>query len=185
MVVRTQRDYRTVLLVMGKIAGLAGLGLGTAIIVFRTLLQRALFSRLSPTHSYRLFVIVAVLTWSIAIAGIGAWAVLARRQPQPTPSGGDIRSPKETTSYHATQLMVAGTVVDSTSNAGISGAVIFVNNENYAITEPTGNFRIVLRPEHSVAGERLVLNVTAPGFLPTNQWVTPPCEDLIVAIRKH
>jgi hypothetical protein len=61
--------------VMGKVAGIGGLALGTFLILFRDVIRKSIFSNLSRDQSYRLIRLILILVWSIAIAGIAAWLI--------------------------------------------------------------------------------------------------------------
>lgn len=60
---------------MGKVAGIGGLALGTLLILFRDVIRKNIFSNLTRDQSYRLIRLILVLVWSVAIAGIAAWLV--------------------------------------------------------------------------------------------------------------
>lgn len=58
---------------VGQIAGIGGLALGTFLILFRELLRKSIFPTLKKDDAYRLLRLITVLTWSLAVVGIGAW----------------------------------------------------------------------------------------------------------------
>ena len=58
---------------LGQIAGLAGIATGTALIIFRQIIQKQVFPTLTKQHSYRIILTITIAVWTIAIAGIGAW----------------------------------------------------------------------------------------------------------------
>jgi hypothetical protein len=58
---------------LGKVAGLAGIAIGAAVLVFRDVIRKRIFPRLPPEHAYRLLRIIVIATWSIAILGIVVW----------------------------------------------------------------------------------------------------------------
>jgi hypothetical protein len=58
---------------MGKVAGIGGLALGVLLLVFRDILQKGVLSTLSGKDSFRLLRLVTLLTFVVAIAGLGAW----------------------------------------------------------------------------------------------------------------
>lgn len=62
---------------LGKIAGIAGIALGGFVIIFREIIRKSIFPNLSKNHGYRLLRLVIILTFSIAIIGIGAWVYLS------------------------------------------------------------------------------------------------------------
>lgn len=59
--------------VLGQIAGIGGIALGVLLLIFRDIIGKSIFPMLTKPQSYRLLRLVAVLTWSVAILGIGAW----------------------------------------------------------------------------------------------------------------
>jgi hypothetical protein len=58
---------------VGQIAGIGGIALGVFLILFRELIRKSVFPRLSARQASRLLTLIAVLVWSVALAGIGAW----------------------------------------------------------------------------------------------------------------
>lgn len=58
---------------LGKIAGVAGIALGIFLIIFRDVLRKSIFATLPAAESYRLLRLIILLTWVIAVLGIGAW----------------------------------------------------------------------------------------------------------------
>jgi hypothetical protein len=58
---------------VGQIAGIGGIALGVFLILFRELIRKSIFPRLSAQQASRLLTLIAVLVWSAALAGIGAW----------------------------------------------------------------------------------------------------------------
>lgn len=67
----------------GQIAGIGGLSLGVFFLLFRDVIRKNVFSKMSQANSYRLMRQLLFLVWSIAILGILVWAVLQMRS---TPS---------------------------------------------------------------------------------------------------
>ena len=63
-----------VLEMVGKIAGIGGIALGVMLLLFRELIRKSIFPTLKKDDAYRLLKLMVVLVWSVAIAGIGAWA---------------------------------------------------------------------------------------------------------------
>jgi hypothetical protein len=61
---------------LGQIAGLGGISLGTFVIIFRDVIRKRIFPRLGEQSAYRLLRLILVLTWTIAILGIGAWTFM-------------------------------------------------------------------------------------------------------------
>jgi hypothetical protein len=58
---------------LGKIAGIAGIALGVFLTLYRDILRKKIFARLPAAESYRLLRLIIVLTWTIAVIGMGVW----------------------------------------------------------------------------------------------------------------
>jgi hypothetical protein len=58
---------------VGQVAGIGGIALGVFLLLFRDLIRKQIFPMLAKREAYRLLRLVAVLVWSVALAGIGAW----------------------------------------------------------------------------------------------------------------
>jgi hypothetical protein len=58
---------------LGRIAGVAGIALGVTLLVFRDVLKKRIFPKLTRAQATHLLRLVIVLTWSIALAGLAAW----------------------------------------------------------------------------------------------------------------
>lgn len=69
---------------LARIAGIGGVVVGILLIIFREVLKRSLFSRLSPEHSYQLLRLIILFTGIVAVTGLTAWAIM-RRDPPPAP----------------------------------------------------------------------------------------------------
>ena len=68
-----------VLETFARIAGIGGVAVGVLLILFREVLRRTVFSKISPDHSFQLLRLVVVFTGIVAIGGLATWAVAARR----------------------------------------------------------------------------------------------------------
>jgi len=58
---------------MGQIAGIGGLALGVVLLLFRDMIRKQIFPHLTKAQAFRFLTLMAVLVWSIGLAGIGAW----------------------------------------------------------------------------------------------------------------
>jgi uncharacterized membrane protein SpoIIM required for sporulation len=58
---------------MGSIAGIGGLSIGVFLLLFREIIRKQVFPRLTKQQAYRVIGLVSVLVWSIAVIGIFAW----------------------------------------------------------------------------------------------------------------
>lgn len=63
----------SILKVLGQVAGLSGLSIGFVLLIFRDVIRKNVFSTLTKEHSYRILILILVLTWSVGIFGILAW----------------------------------------------------------------------------------------------------------------
>jgi hypothetical protein len=57
----------------GQIAGIGGLALGVLLVLFREVIRKAAFSKVNAEHAYKIIRLIIVLTWTVALVGIGAW----------------------------------------------------------------------------------------------------------------
>ena len=57
----------------GEVAGIGGVAIGVAMIVFRDIIGKSVFPTLPASKAYRLLNLLTAAVWSIAIVGIGAW----------------------------------------------------------------------------------------------------------------
>jgi hypothetical protein len=62
-----------ILKIVGQVAGVAGVALGVFLILFRDVIRKSIFPRLTKEQGFRLLTLVLVLVWSVALAGIAAW----------------------------------------------------------------------------------------------------------------
>ena len=63
-----------ILKTLGQIAGIGGVSIGLALLVFRDLIRKNIFPKFKDEKlAYSLLRLIVVLSWSIAIVGIGAW----------------------------------------------------------------------------------------------------------------
>jgi hypothetical protein len=72
---------------VGQIAGIGGISLGVFLLLFREIISKSIFPTLKKDHAYRLLFLIAVLVWSVAVIGIGAW-VWVEQSPPVTANGG-------------------------------------------------------------------------------------------------
>ena len=62
-----------ILKIVGQVAGIGGIALGVLLLVFRDVIRKKIFPRLTNEHAYKLLRLVLVLVALVALAGIGAW----------------------------------------------------------------------------------------------------------------
>jgi hypothetical protein len=58
---------------LGQIAGIGGLAIGTFLLLFREVIRKSIFPRLTNQQAYRIIRLFMILTFAIALAGISAW----------------------------------------------------------------------------------------------------------------
>ena len=64
---------------LGQVAGIGGIALGIFLLLFRELIRKSIFPTLKKDDGYRLMKLLAVLVWSVALTGVGAWMWLENR----------------------------------------------------------------------------------------------------------
>ena len=69
---------------LGQIAGIGGLAIGMVILIFRDVIRKRVFPRLTQEQAFRLLRLILVLVWSVAILGIAAW-VYTNQSSKPEP----------------------------------------------------------------------------------------------------
>ena len=77
---------RALLETLGRIAGIGGLALGVFLLLFREVIRKNVFPKLSDEYAYRLIRQFMYLTFGIAILGILAWAYVATQTHQQVPA---------------------------------------------------------------------------------------------------
>ncbi len=73
---------------LGKVAGIGGIALGVALLVFGRMLRTSVLGGLSAANAYRLLRLVTVCVWTIGLAGIAAWVWVESPAPPPTQAEG-------------------------------------------------------------------------------------------------
>jgi hypothetical protein len=82
------------------------------------------------------------------------------------------------------QPVIAGVVVDQTSNSAIRQATISLSGrtEMY-VTDDLGNFRIELRG--SALGQSVRMKVSKNGYRTYDEALSPPAENLVIQLQKQ
>ena len=62
-----------ILKTVGQIAGIGGISLGVFLLLFRDIIRKKIFPQLTKQQGFQLLILISILVWSIALAGIGAW----------------------------------------------------------------------------------------------------------------
>ena len=58
---------------VGQIAGIGGIALGVFLLLFRDIIRKKIFPSLTKQQGFQLLMLISILVWTIALAGIGAW----------------------------------------------------------------------------------------------------------------
>jgi hypothetical protein len=162
-----------ILQTLGATAGLAGLAVGMILLLYRELLRKKIFPRLSQKDAYRLLRNIALLSWSVAMAGIICWGW---SQAITHPDGSD-----DVSSGSKGPVVVAGTAVDQMTNAGVADVRISIPAQGLSVTsEDNGNFRIVFPRKPA---DRVRLSARKRGYEEVDESVMPPVHDLILQMR--
>jgi|GEM_PF-4919838 len=71
----------------GQIAGIAGISVGVLLVLFRDIIRKEIFPRLTKAQGFRVLTLIIITVWSVALVGVGAWVLveLKRRGPGPPP----------------------------------------------------------------------------------------------------
>jgi hypothetical protein len=56
-------------------AGLAGISIGFVLLIFREIIKKNIFPKLSAEHAYRILRLVILLTFGVGFFGIAGWAI--------------------------------------------------------------------------------------------------------------
>ena len=72
--------------ILGKIAGIGGLSLGVVLLIFRKIIQKDIFPKLTKNHSFKIIKLTIIAVWSIGVFGIIAWLLNPIIQPNSRPT---------------------------------------------------------------------------------------------------
>lgn len=65
--------------VLGQIAGIGGIALGVFLVLFRDIIRRNIFPKLTKQDGYRLMRLITLCVWSVAVLGVAVWGALEFR----------------------------------------------------------------------------------------------------------
>ncbi|MFC1664962.1 hypothetical protein ACFL17_04950 [Pseudomonadota bacterium] len=68
--------------VAGQIAGIGGLAIGVITLVYKDVIAKNIFPKLTKQQSYSLLRLIVILSFSIAVVGVGAWVFVASNTRQ-------------------------------------------------------------------------------------------------------
>ena len=168
-----------ILKTLGGVAGIGGAAIGMILLVYREIIRKNVFPRLSQKDAYRLLRQIAFLSWSVAVLGIAAWTW---SQSLLRPGTAGTAAASEATAAPKENLVVAGTVVDRATNDAVGQATIAVDVDGLSVTsEDSSNFQLVLPDEHQ---GRVRITATKAGYARIEQSVAPPVHDLILQMPR-
>jgi hypothetical protein len=152
-----------ILKVVGQVAGIGGLAIGALIIIFRDIISKNIFPTLAKQQAYNLLILIVVLVWSVAIAGVVAWIFV---------NGNQHRNVKE--------FQLSGVVRDEAGN-GVPGVEISViGGTERDQTTSNGSFRLLIKREKS---EAIRLRAAKKGHRSWEENVEIPNTNLIIPLE--
>jgi hypothetical protein len=162
----------------GKIAGLAGISVAAALLLFREVIRRNILPRLSQRDAFSLIRLLCILMFILSACGIATWGYIQTVRESP-------RNEIRNSVHEAKQpLAVAGRAVDEASDDPIGQAAVTISGraESY-VTEDNGNFRIQLDAS-TVLDHRVRIRVSKQNYLTWDGSVEVPGENLIIQLRR-
>lgn len=105
-----------VLETVAKVAGIGGIALGVLLLLFREIVRKSIFPKLSPKDAYRLLTTMTLAVFAVAVVGVGAWVWVgthpapgaAIEAGQDVDAGGNINVPGSAGGIRAGQDVKAG-----------------------------------------------------------------------------
>lgn len=120
-----------VIKIFAQVAGLGGLSLVLVLYVFRGVIQKDVFSRLTKHQSYRLFCMIIIFTSIIAVVGMGAWVYVIQNPPILTKSS----------EPSSVRVSIFGSVKEKVTGTPIHGVNISADHFSFrAISNADGSF---------------------------------------------
>lgn len=155
-----------ILKVAAKVAGIGGFAIGSVMIVFRDIIRKNIFPNLLREQAYRLLLVITVLMWTIALAGIGAWVyvrVVEAKQPNNVSSS-------------LSEYVIEGKVLDG--NKPIKNAQVMVKDPPATDTTTNdGKFRVAVKLSKP---SEVRLQIRCDGFSTWEGFKRAPSSDLTV-----
>jgi len=87
----------SIIKIAGQIAGIGGIALIVFLWIFRDIIRKNIFSKLTRQHSYQIFRLIIIITGLIALAGIAAWLYVNKKEHSGDKPATPINSPPVTT----------------------------------------------------------------------------------------
>lgn len=137
-----------------QVAGLGGLALVLVLLVFRDVIRKDVFARLTKQQSYKLFRLIIVLTSVLSVTGMGAWVYVSRDPPRPT----------------STRVVISG-MVQTAEGQPLRGVVITADHYPFrSVSNADGSFaESLLLPQ---LNEPLTLRAHREDFLTSETSIT-------------
>lgn len=85
-------DNMEIFKTFAQIAGIGGVAIGAATMIFREVIRKNIFPQLTKADAYRVIRLISILVWSIAIFGIGAWVLINFKTAAGTATAGQIKT---------------------------------------------------------------------------------------------
>jgi len=145
-----------ILKIVGQVAGIGGLALGVCLLLFRDVIRKNIFPNLNRQQGYRLLLLIVVLTWTIALAGLGAWVYVRTL---------------EKNQVGQTENQLSGVVLDSQGKAIPNVDVSVLGASMRDQTTSSGSFLLKLRVNE---GTTVKLQAYKQGYKPWNDNVVVP-----------
>ena len=159
---------------VGQVAGIGGIALAVLLTIFREVIRKSIFPKLDSDAGYRLLRLILVLTWSVAIAGVGAW-LMAKQWERPA------APVRERVTFKLT-----GLITDEQGN-GVAGAnVSVVGSGSFARSDSDGVFSStsVLDADETDDDQELIVRITRDGFRPMTERVQLGAKNLVVKMDR-
>lgn len=90
-----ERIMISVLEIVGKVAGIGGIALGVFLLLYRDIIRKLIFPRLTKEQAYHFLRLIAVLVWTTAIAGLIAWTYVATQANAQVPSDSEVEHERQ------------------------------------------------------------------------------------------
>jgi hypothetical protein len=158
--------------IAGVVAGIGGIAIATVVLIFREVIRKEIFPRLTKHQAYNLLNRIIVLTFVIGALGIGAYIVTAKWNG--VESNQNSKSNQSSTTTPA-KADLSGTVLDQNERP-VQGARITLDDipGMHAVeTSSAGVFN--LRDIPKQYGEGVRIRVTMEGYEPN-----PYTEDVVL-----
>jgi hypothetical protein len=93
-------DSSHLILKAAQIAGIGGIALGVLLLLFRDVIRKNIFPMLGQTQAYRLIKLIVLLTFVIAMLGLGAWVYVQTKSADDALADFPAQSPEPTINSH-------------------------------------------------------------------------------------